>query len=320
MPSEGLLLLVDWLLLILIPPWLLPSLPVQKVRFYHIDDFSTLEPHHSLNCSHCLIHPHVLSDLYTIHSLTHFHLNHKEDLNILQSVHFSHIIPFPNWKLFDLSWSWTSSSQRVYTFDVPWLLHSLNVFFIFTGGFMIRIRWNWLGLEEMVKLLLFVNYHALVLVSCRWVYAFAGRWMTVTRLTDLGRKFIDFGLKWALLDLCLDFFKSLQILFVCHDSMKEIKLLISIVGFLMIEILGILGIKFVRDDFSIALNNEPDDFKEGEFLSLFFCEVFTVEFDEFEEDGFEEELSLLYSLIDVHQCHNSVKDESSGDDVVSEVD
>jgi hypothetical protein len=48
--------------------------------------------------------------------------------------------------------------------------------------------------------------------------------------------------------------------------------------------------------------------------------VLTVELNELKKDGFEEELGMLNCLIDIHEGHNTVKNESSGDDVISEVD
>ena len=55
---------------------------------------------------------------------------------------------------------------------------------------------------------------------------------------------------------------------------------------LVFDILRVLCIKFVRNDFSVPFNNDPDNFKEGKLLSLFFSKVFSVEFDEFQENGF----------------------------------
>ena len=103
-----------------------------------------------------------------------------------------------------------------------------------------------------------------------------------------------------MLYLRLYFLEPFQILFVGHDSVKQIKLLISVMEFLVFDILWILCIEFVWYDFSVALNNEPYNFKEGKFLSLFFSEVFTIKFDKFEENGFEEEFSLFDSLINIH--------------------
>ncbi len=102
--------------------------------------------------------------------------------------------------------------------------------------------------------------------------------------------------------------------------MKEVKLLISVVRFIILEILWIFSIKFVWDDFTVTFDNEPDNFKEGKLLSLFFSKVLTVELNELKKDGFEEELGMLNCLIDIHEGHNTVKNESSGDDVISEVD
>lgn len=102
--------------------------------------------------------------------------------------------------------------------------------------------------------------------------------------------------------------------------MKEVKLLISVMRLIVLKILIIISIKFVRNDFTISFNNEPDNFKESKFLSLFFSQVLTVELNKLKKDGFEEKLSLLNSLIDIHERHYTVKDESGGNDIVPKID
>ncbi len=171
--SVRFLLLVDWLLLILLPSGFLPSLPVHKIWFDHIDDFSTFESHHTLDCSHCFTDSHVLSHLDSIHSFAHFYFYHEQNPNVFQSIHFPDFCSLLDWELFDLGRSRASSEQWVDAFDISWFLHSLNVFFVLAWRFILWIRWDGFGLKIMVEFLFLADDHAFVLMSGRGVNTFA---------------------------------------------------------------------------------------------------------------------------------------------------
>lgn len=91
--------------------------------------------------------------------------------------------------------------------------------------------------------------------------------------------------------------------------MQKIKLLVSIICLLFTCIIGcaiFIDIKFFSNNFSVTLNNNSDYFEESKLLSLFLCKVLTIDLNEFEKNRFDKRFSLLDSLINIHQSHDTI--------------
>lgn len=105
--------------------------------------------------------------------------------------------------------------------------------------------------------------------------------------------------------------------------MQKIKLLVSIICLLFTCIIRytiFIDIKFFSNNFSVTLNNNSDDFKESQLLSLFFCKVLAIDLNKFEKNRFDKRFSLFDSLINIHQSHNAIINQTSRNDIVTKVD
>ena len=105
--------------------------------------------------------------------------------------------------------------------------------------------------------------------------------------------------------------------------MQKIKLLVPIICFLftcIIRYTVLINIKFLSNNFSVTLNNNSDDFKESKLLSLFLCKMLTIDLNEFKKNRFDKRLSFLNSLINIHQSHNAIINQSCWNDIITKVD
>jgi len=104
--------------------------------------------------------------------------------------------------------------------------------------------------------------------------------------------------------------------------MQKIKLLVSIICLLFACIIGhsiFINIKFFGNYFSVPLNNNSYDFEESKLLSLFFGKMLTIDLNKFKKNRFDQRFSLLDCLINVHQSHDAIINQTSRNDIVTKV-
>lgn len=132
---------------------------------------------------------------------------------------------------------------------------------------------------------------------------------------------IYFWLERTLFKLSLNLLEFLQVFFVCYYTMKQVELLVSVLRpvHVIFVLGGVLDIKFVSYDFPISFGNSFDNPEERKIFPLFLGEELAIQFYEFEEDGLQEDLGVVHSLVNVHEGHDAVKNKPCGYNFITEV-
>lgn len=95
--------------------------------------------------------------------------------------------------------------------------------------------------------------------------------------------------------------------------MKQVQLLISILGLILILILlavkTVFNIQLISNNLPITLSDCLNNPKENEVLALFLSKKLSIQLYEFEKNCLQEYLSMFSSLINIHQGHNTIKNQ-----------